>query len=107
VLPTYAVMENAAPKRQWWVTLYLLVLSGVVYPLIGFAFATRVPHNGGGANVPAIVVAFALPVALSVGTAAVVGRPWRTRLGLGALSAIAVIALFIALLIAIARSGFD
>lgn len=86
-------------------TLYLLLLSGVVYPLIGYGMASRVPGKGIGANVPAIVVVFALPIALSMGTAAVVGRPWRTRLGMGFLSVFAVIAFGIALLIAIARSG--
>jgi hypothetical protein len=98
-------VESVAPKKRWWVTFYLLLLSGVVYPLIGYAFASRVPGKGIGANVPAIVVAFALPIALSMGTASVVGRPWRTRLGMALLSVLGVIALFIALLIAIARSG--
>lgn len=89
------------------VTFLLLLLSGVVYPIVGYYVAEDlVPDvEGTGANVPAIVVLFAAPIALSIATAALAGRRRRTCLWMGFVSAIGVIAVTIAVIVALAHSG--
>jgi phosphoglycerol transferase MdoB-like AlkP superfamily enzyme len=93
------------------VTLLLVLLSGVLYPVVAFYVAEKLIYEGlhradtNGADVPAIVALFVLPTICSVATAAVFRRRWQTCVAFGFLSVLGVVAVVVAVLAALAHSG--